>query len=135
MYLNLGDLGENIKDYVEEYQSKTQSNRNIDSIADMKRFIEEYPEFRRLSGNVTKHATLLGELSRLVKEQDLLTVSELEQSLACNDRHANDLKVSELALPSYENPRLYSTLWLAEVTFQRTVSLMNSCNRGRNYNV
>jgi len=93
MYLNFGDLGGNIKDYVEQYQSKTKNSSNIESIADMKRFIEEYPEFRKLSGNVSKHVTLVGELSRKVGAENLLEVSEVEQSLACSDNHANDLKV------------------------------------------
>jgi len=100
MYLNFGDLGGNIKDYVDTYQHKTKSNMNIESIADMKRFVEEYPEFRRLSGNVTKHVTLVGELSRRVGEDSLLEVSELEQSLACNDSHGTDLKVC-LALSGF----------------------------------
>jgi hypothetical protein len=93
MYQNFGDLGQNIKEYVEQYQTKTQSSANIESIADMKRFVEDYPEFRKLSGNVSKHVTLVGELSRRVGEENLLDVSELEQSLACNDNHSNDLKV------------------------------------------
>ncbi|KAL8668451.1 MAG: hypothetical protein Q9168_006921 [Polycauliona sp. 1 TL-2023] len=92
MYLNFGDLGGNIKDYVGQYQSKTQSTAAIESIADMKRFVEDYPEFRKLSGNVSKHVTLVGELSRRVSAHGLLDASELEQSLACNDSHANDLK-------------------------------------------
>lgn len=92
MYLNFGDLGGNIKDYVEQYQSKTKNSSNIESIADMKRFIEEYPEFRKLSGNVNKHVTIVGELSRRVGVENLLEVSEVEQSLACNDSHAADLK-------------------------------------------
>lgn len=96
MYQNFGDLGGNIKEYVEQYQTKTQSNMSIESIADMKRFVEDYPEFRKLSGNVSKHVTLVGELSRRVGEDDLLDVSELEQSLACNDNHASDLRVSFL---------------------------------------
>ncbi|KAI9786829.1 MAG: vacuolar protein sorting-associated protein 45 [Geoglossum umbratile] len=100
MYLNFGDLGGNIKDYVEQYQSKTKNNTNIESIADMKRFVEEYPEFRRLSGNVSKHVTLVGELSRRVGEDALLEVSELEQSLACNDGHGNDLKNLQRLLQS-----------------------------------
>ena len=95
MYLNFGDLGGSIKEYVEQYQSKTKSNANIDSIDDMKRFIEDFPEFRKLSGNVSKHVTLVGELSRRVGEDSLLDVSELEQSLACNDNHPIDLKVSK----------------------------------------
>ncbi|POS84052.1 Sec1-like protein [Erysiphe pulchra] len=92
MFLNFGDLGGNIKDYVEQYQSKTKNSSNIDSIADMKRFIEEYPEFRKLSGNVSKHVTIVGELNRKVGAENLLEVSEVEQSLACNENHAADLK-------------------------------------------
>ncbi|KAL8943948.1 MAG: hypothetical protein Q9216_000760 [Gyalolechia sp. 2 TL-2023] len=105
MYLNFGDLGGNIKDYVEQYQSKTQSGAAIESIADMKRFVEDYPEFRKLSGNVSKHVTLVGELSRRVSADGLLDASELEQSLACNDSHANDLKNLQRLLSS---PRLTS---------------------------
>lgn len=93
MYQNFGDLGQNIKEYVEQYQTKTQSTANIESITDMKRFVEDYPEFRKLAGNVSKHVTLVGELSRQVGEHTLLDVSELEQSLACSDNHSNDLKV------------------------------------------
>jgi len=96
MYLNFGDLGQNAKEYVEQYASKRQGNMQMESIADMKRFVEEYPEFRKLSSNVTKHVTLVGELSRKVGEENLLDVSELEQSLACNDNHSNDLKVCQI---------------------------------------
>ncbi|KAL8744649.1 MAG: hypothetical protein Q9190_003132 [Brigantiaea leucoxantha] len=100
LYLNFGDLGGNIKDYVEQYQSKTQSTASIESIADMKRFVEDYPEFRKLSGNVSKHVTLVGELSRKVGTEGLLDASELEQSLACNDSHASDLKSLQKSIAS-----------------------------------
>lgn len=92
MYLNFGDLGQNAKEYVEQFASKQASGQKLDSIEDMKRFVEEYPEFRRLSGNVTKHVTLVTELSRRVGTDSLLEVSELEQSLACNDNHSSDVK-------------------------------------------
>ncbi|MCJ1256834.1 vacuolar protein sorting-associated protein 45 [Lignoscripta atroalba] len=104
MYLNFGDLGGNIKEYVEQYQSKTKSNASIDSIEDMKRFVEDYPEFRKLSGNVSKHVTLVGELSRRVGADSLLDVSELEQSLACNDNHAADLKNLQRLVQSADIP-------------------------------
>ncbi|KAF2755876.1 Sec1-like protein [Pseudovirgaria hyperparasitica] len=103
MYLNFGDLGQNAKDYVEQFASKSQGNHKLDSIADMKRFIEDYPEFRKLSGNVTKHVTLVGELSRRVGVDNLLDVSELEQSLACNDNHNNDLKTLQSLI---QNPTI-----------------------------
>ena len=105
MFLNFGELGGNIKDYVEQYQSKTKSNANIESISDMKRFIEDYPEFRKLSGNVSKHVTLVSELSRRVGSENLLEVSELEQSLACNENHNADVKVSEHLASSLSLPR------------------------------
>ncbi|KAL8361895.1 hypothetical protein RB601_007614 [Gaeumannomyces tritici] len=92
MYLNFGDLGSNVKDYVEQFQTKHKNNVQLESIVDMKRFVEEYPEFRKLSGNVSKHVHLMSELSRRVGEENLLEVSECEQSLACNDNHAADLK-------------------------------------------
>jgi vacuolar protein sorting-associated protein 45 len=93
MYLNFGDLGSNVKDYVEQFQARHKNNEHLESIADMKRFVEEYPEFRKLSGNVSKHVHLISELSRRVGAENLLEVSECEQSLACNDNHAADLKV------------------------------------------
>lgn len=104
MYLNFGDLGGNIKEYVEQYQSKTKNNAAIESIADMKRFVEDFPEFRKLSGNVSKHVTLVGELSRRVGADGLLDVSELEQSLACNDSHANDVKSVQPLISSPQIP-------------------------------
>ena len=92
MYANFGDLGQNAKDYVEAFASKASSSHKLESIGDMKRFVEDYPEFRKLSGNVSKHVTLVGELSRRVATDHLLDVSELEQSLACADNHTSDLR-------------------------------------------
>ncbi|KAF8627493.1 hypothetical protein AX17_006304 [Amanita inopinata Kibby_2008] len=79
-----GDLGTNLKDYVQSYQTQSlaQSPASINSISDMKRFVEEYPEFRKLGGNVSKHVALVGELSRLVGKHKLLEVGEIEQGLA-----------------------------------------------------
>ncbi|KAK6541634.1 vacuolar protein sorting-associated protein 45 [Orbilia ellipsospora] len=100
MYVNFGDLGNNVKEYVDQYQAKTNSSKNLESIADMKRFVEEYPEFRRLSGNVSKHVNLISELSRRVDIESLLEVSELEQSFACQDNHNADLKTLQRLLQS-----------------------------------
>ncbi|KAJ7212004.1 Sec1 family-domain-containing protein [Mycena pura] len=79
-----GDLGTSLKDYVQTYQTRSlaQSPSAINSISDMKRFVEEYPEFRKLGGNVSKHVALVGELSRLVGRDKLLEVGEVEQGLA-----------------------------------------------------
>lgn len=47
-----------------------------------------------MSGTVSKHVTLVGELSRMVGAHNLLEVSETEQELACEGDHAESLKVS-----------------------------------------
>ncbi|KAL5482682.1 VPS45 [Sanghuangporus weigelae] len=79
-----GDLGTSLKSYVQSYQSRSlaHSPSAINSIADMKRFVEEYPEFRKLGGNVSKHVALVGELSRLVEKYKSLDLGEVEQGLA-----------------------------------------------------
>ena len=73
-------------------RDRSASNSSIETVQDMKRFIEQYPEFQRLRGNVSKHVALLGELSQLVDTHHLLEVSELEQSLASNENHTTDLR-------------------------------------------
>ena len=100
LYDNFGDLGASIKNYVLEYQSRTSSHSKIDTVQDMKKFVEEYPEFRKLGGNVSKHVTLLGELSRLVEKDRMLEVSELEQSLASQESHTSDLQTLQRLLES-----------------------------------
>ena len=112
LYDNFGDLGAHVKNYVSDYQSRSNAPgmKKIDTVADMKRFVEDYPEFRKLGGNVSKHVALVGELSRLVEQGRLLEVSELEQSLATNDNHNSDLRVRLclyvrfIALTSYFSP-------------------------------
>ena len=80
------------------------ASSRIETIADMKRFVEEYPEFQRLGGNVTKHVTLVGELSRLIDRDDLLNVSEVEQSLASQESHAQDLRSVQTLISSSRVP-------------------------------
>lgn len=98
----------------------------------MKRFVEEYPEFRRLSGNVTKHVTLVTELSRRVGTDNLLDVSELEQSLACNDNHSQDVKtlqqmISSPSVPPINKLRLVAiyALRYANHTANNTAALLD----------
>jgi vacuolar protein sorting-associated protein 45 len=46
-----------------------------------------------MSGTVTKHVTVVGELSSLVTCHRLLEVSELEQELTCQNEHSQQLQV------------------------------------------
>nr|CAG4641574.1 EOG090X03QA [Eurycercus lamellatus] len=92
MYLNFGDIGQTIKSLMDEFQTKAKSHQKVESISDMKAFVENYPQFKKMSGTVTKHVTLVGELSRLVTQHNLLEVSEAEQELACQEEHSQSLQ-------------------------------------------
>ncbi|KAJ4965913.1 hypothetical protein NE237_017762 [Protea cynaroides] len=84
MYENFGDLGMNIKRMVDEFQQVAKSNQNIQTIEDMAKFVDNYPEYRKMQGNVSKHVTMVTEMSKLVEERKLMLVSQTEQELACN---------------------------------------------------
>ena len=86
-------------------------------------FVENYPQFKKMSGTVSKHVTVVGELSRLVNERNLLEVSEVEQELACQNDHSSALQVpvqSSLMSTSCGKP-----LWQAEQAVRRQVILLN----------
>lgn len=92
MYLNFGELGDKVKQYVVNYRDKTNSNSQINTVEDIKNFIEKYPEFRKLSGNVAKHMAIVGELDRQLQTGDIWEVSEVEQNLAVHKDDPEDFK-------------------------------------------
>ena len=96
MYLNFGEIGANIKVLAEEFQVKQKDNKKIESIADMKAFVENYPEFKKLSGTVMKHVAVISELSRIVANQDVMRVSELEQDIVTQSDRSTHFKVTIL---------------------------------------
>jgi vacuolar protein sorting-associated protein 45 len=98
MFLNYGELAQNVKTMMDQFQAKTKSSKQISSIADMQAFVESYPEFRKLSGDVTKHVTLLSELNRLVDVGALFEASEVEQELACTEDHSSAVSEVETLL-------------------------------------
>ncbi|CAH8356161.1 unnamed protein product [Eruca vesicaria subsp. sativa] len=84
MYENFGDIGMNIKRMVDDFQQVAKSNQNIQTVEDMARFVDNYPEYKKMQGNVSKHVTLVTEMSKLVEARKLMLVSQTEQDLACN---------------------------------------------------
>ena len=60
LYSNFGEIGQTIKELMEEFQKKAKSHQKVESIADMKTFVETYPQFKvRIQGETQK---LLDEL-------------------------------------------------------------------------
>nr|CDS26705.1 vacuolar protein sorting associated protein 45 [Hymenolepis microstoma] len=91
-YLNFGEIGQAIKDLVDNFQKVTKKveAENAKSISDLKCLLENYPAFRKASGTVEMHVTIVSELSRIVKERSLLEISEVEQELACQNNHSTN---------------------------------------------
>jgi len=89
---NFGDVGKATIQYLAEYQETTKNTANVESIAEMQRFVDQYPEFRKMTGNVSKHVTVVHELSRIVDANGLFHASQLEQDLACTEDRAGHFK-------------------------------------------
>ena len=53
--------------------------------------METYPQFKKLSGTVSKHVAVMGELSTIVKQCNLLEISELEQDICAKSDHSRHL--------------------------------------------
>uniref|UniRef100_A0AC35TQV1 Vacuolar protein sorting-associated protein 45 n=1 Tax=Rhabditophanes sp. KR3021 TaxID=114890 RepID=A0AC35TQV1_9BILA len=91
MYLNFGEIGQNIKKLMSDFQIKAKTHQELESVSDMKKFIEDYPQFKKISGTVSMHVQLVGELSAIVAKEKLMEVSELEQMMAANGDHSTCL--------------------------------------------
>lgn len=89
---NFGDVGKSTIKYLAEYQEQTKNTANVESIQEMQRFVDQYPEFRKLTGNVSKHVTVVHELSRIVDANGLFHASQLEQDLACTENRQEHFK-------------------------------------------
>ncbi|GFP80203.1 vacuolar protein sorting-associated protein 45 homolog [Phtheirospermum japonicum] len=91
--VDLRNIGKSTKDQEEVVLSSEQDTffkahmyENFGDIGmkDMAKFVDNYPEYRKMHGNVSKHVTLVTEMSRIVEERKLMLVSQTEQELACN---------------------------------------------------
>ncbi|KAF3519493.1 hypothetical protein DY000_02062275 [Brassica cretica] len=82
----LGILGMNIKRMVGDFQKVAKSNQNIHTVEDMARFVDSYPEYKKMQGNVSKHVTLVTEMSKLVEASKLMLAKELHMSVSDIDR-------------------------------------------------
>jgi len=102
MYVNFGEIGTTIQNLVKSFQEKVKIQKKLDSINDIKDFVNSYPEFKKMSGTVSKHTHLVSELSNEVKINGLLDVSELEQNIACG----SDNKLEELLHFLKEKPTI-----------------------------
>lgn len=93
LFTSWGDLSDNIREYLSGFQRERNSRQLQGSLEDMKKFIQKFPDLRKMGAIVEKHIELIHILADKVKSGDLLGVSELEQELACAENKAEHLKL------------------------------------------
>lgn len=94
MFMNFGDLSTLLKEYVDDYKTKTKTNSNISSIKDMKFFLENYPEYKKMSLNLSKHMLLTSEIDKQINSERIWETSEFEQNMCSSSdmtHHDDDL--------------------------------------------
>lgn len=97
LFANYGEIAQTIRDLIESFQKRAKEQKKIETIADMKIFVESYPQFKKMSGTVNKHLVVISELSMQIGKKSLLELSELEQDMACRADHSAQLqKVKKL---------------------------------------
>lgn len=100
---------------------------------DMAKFVNNYPEYRKMHGNVSKHVTLVTEMSRIVDERKLMLVSQTEQDLACNSGQAAALEavtnlLNNESVSDIDRLRLV-LLYALRYEKDSPVHLMQLCNK------
>jgi len=94
LYSQYGELATNLKSLVDEFQSKTKTHQNIDTIEDMQKVLDHYPEYKKESANVYKHVDIMTIISRTVETRKLLDISKIEQSIAVSESKEEHFNVS-----------------------------------------
>eukprot|EP01130_Rhizamoeba_saxonica_P016526 TRINITY_DN7659_c0_g1_i1.p1 TRINITY_DN7659_c0_g1~~TRINITY_DN7659_c0_g1_i1.p1 ORF type:complete len:560 (-),score=113.59 TRINITY_DN7659_c0_g1_i1:63-1742(-) len=83
MFKDFGDLGVAIKEIADKYQKDHHMHQDISDIAEIKRFIENYQDYKTLGTQVNKHVSVMESLKNKLVEDELLRVSAIQQTVAC----------------------------------------------------
>ncbi|KAI0978339.1 hypothetical protein GJ496_008723 [Pomphorhynchus laevis] len=95
-YKNYGEIVKEILKLLDQYQTLHSNNTKIKSLAEMKQFIENYPQFCKMSKTVSQHMTLISEISRMVTEYKLMALSELEQMISSTQTLDHTILISNI---------------------------------------
>jgi vacuolar protein sorting-associated protein 45 len=113
LYSEFDVVADEIKNVVEKLNKENESiDKKVDSVEDLKRFIDKLPEKKKESTEITKHTNLFYELSEIVQNRKLLELSALEQDLACYDNkkdHFNKISniIKDIKFSKLDKAKLY----------------------------
>ncbi len=77
-------VAEEIQKLVDK-MSREQAENKVESIEELKKFVQNLPQKKKESAEFTKHTYLFYEVSEIMQRRKLLELSTLEQDIACND--------------------------------------------------
>lgn len=98
-YLNYGDLTENFSKTVEEYKQLTKTNINA-NLADLKKQLSKFPEYKKLTSNILKHLSIIEEIDLNISEENLWEIGELQQLIINGLENYNSLRSKLLVIIS-----------------------------------
>jgi vacuolar protein sorting-associated protein 45 len=106
IYSGYGELAANLKILINNLQAKSQNQKNIDSIEDMQKVLDHYPEYKKESANVYKHVDLMTILSKTVESRKLLELSKIEQAITIGESKEDQFKIIKEIIKNKDIDRL-----------------------------
>lgn len=97
IYSGYGELAGNMKMLVDNLQLKAKDHRSIDTIEDMQKVLDHYPDYKKESANVYKHVDIMATINSEVETRKLLDLSKLEQDMAVSDSKDEFFKVPKIS--------------------------------------
>ena len=92
MWSNYGDLAQALTRKLQSLSSRKQQSMEVKKFEDMQRLLGELPQLNKESSSVTKHMTIMNEITLQVSSRNLLKISQLEQEIATRDRPKDFMK-------------------------------------------
>lgn len=137
IYLNYGDLTDKFQRYVEDYKKQTKqssiSNLKTQNLAELKKVLTRFPEFKKLSNNILKHLNLISNLDKEISAQNLWVIGEIQQTIICalENHQAIKTKIMEAFNdPSISTESKIKILLLYVIKFpEQTSELSNFINK------
>lgn len=79
-----GEVATKINDKVNEL-GRNRENESLESFEEIKKYIESLPSKKKQSTEITKHTSIIFELTKIMEENKLLELSSIEQDIACSE--------------------------------------------------
>ncbi|KAL0231029.1 hypothetical protein GEMRC1_010434 [Eukaryota sp. GEM-RC1] len=98
---SFGDVGVAVHELISKFSEDTTSARNnLKDLNDLQNYVENLPEIKAQKYNMGKHVSIVATLARIVEEQNLLDIGEVEQSFLINDRHSQQKLIDLIQTPT-----------------------------------